>query len=73
MITGDLKYSDEATRQEIIKLHEAFENLTYVASPALTQSWMRSWFRRLKRKVSLRNVSTEEEFIKELREVFFQY
>ncbi|RXG67588.1 Patched domain-containing protein 3 [Armadillidium vulgare] len=70
MITGDLKYSDEATRQEIIKLHEAFENLTYVASPALTQSWMRSWFRRLKRKVSLRNVSTEEEFIKELRETF---
>lgn len=70
-MTGDLNYSDPVTQDQLIDLHQQLENLTYVAGPLYTESWLRAWlgFLDSNQEYLELNVTTEEDFITNLREV----
>lgn len=72
-ITGDVMYSDPQTQQDLMELHRTFENLTCIAKPLYTESWLRAWLGFLDRNQEYLglNVTTEEDFIDNLREVIF--
>lgn len=72
-ITGDVMYSDPQTQQDLMELHQKFENMTYIAGPLYTESWIRAWLGFLDRNQDYLglNVTTEEDFIANLREVSF--
>lgn len=72
-ITGDVNYSDPQTQQDLMELHQKFENMTYIAGPLYTESWIRAWLGFLDRNNEYLglNVTTEEDFITNLREVSF--
>ncbi|XP_064118928.1 patched domain-containing protein 3-like isoform X2 [Macrobrachium nipponense] len=72
VITGDLNYSDPTTQEQLIELHQQFENLTYVAGAFYTESWLRAWLGFLDRNQEYMelNVTTEEDFIFNLRDVY---
>ncbi|KAK7083691.1 Sterol-sensing domain of SREBP cleavage-activation [Halocaridina rubra] len=72
VITGDLNYSDPETQEQLIDLHQKFENLSYVAGPLYTESWLRAWLGFIDRNQDYLelNVSTEEDFIYNLREIY---
>lgn len=71
MITGDVNYSDPIVQEQLMDLHQEFENLTYVAGALYTESWLRAWLGFLDRNQEFLelNVTTEEDFIANLREV----
>lgn len=73
MITGDVNYSDPVVQDQLMDLHQQFENLTYVAEALYTESWLRAWLGFLDRNQEFLelNVTTEEDFIANLREVSF--
>lgn len=66
-------YSDPQTQQDLMELHQKFENMTYIAGPLYTESWIRAWLGFLDRNQDYLglNVTTEEDFIANLREVSF--
>lgn len=72
-ITGDVMYSDPQTQHDLMELHQKFENMTYIAGPLYTESWIRAWLGFLDRNQDYLglNVTTEEDFIANLREVIF--
>lgn len=72
VVTGDLNYSDPVTQDQLIDLHQQLENLTYVAGPLYTESWLRAWLGFLDRNQEYLelNVTTEEDFITNLREIY---
>lgn len=72
-ITGDVMYSDPQTQQDLMELHRKFESMSYIAGPLYTESWIRAWLGFLDRNQEYLglNVTTEEDFIANLREVNF--
>lgn len=64
-------YSDPETQRELMELHKTFENMTYVAGPLYTESWIRAWLGFLDRNQDYLdlNITNEQEFIDNLREV----
>ncbi|XP_071540515.1 patched domain-containing protein 3-like isoform X2 [Panulirus ornatus] len=71
-ITGDVTYSDPETQDELMALHQKFENTSYTAGPLFTESWLRAWLgfiRRNKEFLDL-NVTTEEDFCRNLKEIY---
>ncbi|KAK4292465.1 hypothetical protein Pmani_034770 [Petrolisthes manimaculis] len=71
-ITGDVMYSDPETQRELMELHKTFENMSYVAGPLYTESWIRAWLGFLDRNQEFLdlNITTEQEFIDNLREIY---
>ncbi|XP_068239461.1 patched domain-containing protein 3-like isoform X2 [Palaemon carinicauda] len=72
VITGDLDYSNTTTQDQLIELHQKFENLSYVAGALYTESWLRAWLGFLDRNQEYLelNVTEEEDFISNLREIY---
>ncbi|KAK8396858.1 hypothetical protein O3P69_005078 [Scylla paramamosain] len=73
VITGDVNYSDPETQRGLMELHQQFENVSYiVGGPLYTESWITHWFSFLDRNMEYLglNVTTEEEFIATLREIY---
>lgn len=72
VITGDVNYSDPIVQEQLMDLHQEFENLTYVAGALYTESWLRAWLGFLDRNQEFLelNVTTEEDFIANLREIY---
>lgn len=56
-----------------MELHQKFENMSYIAGPLYTESWIRAWLGFLDRNQEYLglNVSTEQDFIDNLREVIW--
>lgn len=71
MITGDIKYSNPETRQNLFELHEQFENQSYVAGSLYTESWIRGWYEFLDNNAKFLkiNATNEIDFIYNLRDV----
>ncbi|MPC25514.1 Patched domain-containing protein 3 [Portunus trituberculatus] len=73
VITGDVNYSDPETQRGLMELHQQFENMSYiVGGPIYTESWITHWFSFLDRNMEYLglNVTTEEDFIDSLREIY---
>lgn len=71
MVTGNLTYSDPVTQQKLLHLEKEFESLPHAGDPVFTQSWLRSFLHRLRRRKDWQEeIFDEASFVKVLREVF---
>lgn len=73
-----LDYSDTQVQQTVEQILQRFENSKYIGSSNLSESWLRSYLRFLKRDetsyfLTDYNVSTSDGFYAALREVFLQF
>ncbi|XP_042239196.1 patched domain-containing protein 3-like isoform X2 [Homarus americanus] len=71
-ITGDLNYSDPETQRDLMELHLKFENMSYVAGPLYTESWLRAWLGFLERNQDYLgiNITSEADFCANLKEMY---
>ncbi|KAB7507922.1 Patched domain-containing protein 3 [Armadillidium nasatum] len=71
IINDNLTYSDPDTKIALLKLHNEFENLPYIGSRLFTQSWIRGFYRFLRRRPEHRaNITDEASFIEVLRKEY---
>ena len=73
-----LDYSDSQVQQTVEQILQRFENSKFVRSSNLSESWLRSYLRFLKRDetsyfLAGYNISTSDGFYAALREVFLQF